>query len=68
MQEIEIDSGFDEKILNIPGYILETENDDLKKRNDFYIRNTLKYSRKNNLEGRNNHLVIVLLREQLFNL
>ena len=62
MQEIEIESGFDEKTLSIPGYILETENNDLKKRTGFYISTSVKYSRKNNLEGRNNHLVVTCYR------
>ena len=59
MQEIEIESGFDEKTLSIPGYILETENNDLKKRSGFYINTSVKYSHKSNFEGRNNHLVVI---------
>ena len=32
MQETELQGGFDENLLSIPGYLLDLENNDVKKR------------------------------------
>ena len=43
MQEIEIESGFDCELLNIPGYSFEFETNNVKRRVGSYIKNSIKY-------------------------
>ena len=59
MQETNIENDFDCKLLNIPGYSFEHEINDVKRRVGTYIRNTIKYKRCFDLEGKNNHLLII---------
>ena len=59
MQEIEIESGFDCELLNIPGYSFEFETNNVKRRVGSYIKNSIKYDRCYLLEGENNHLLII---------
>ena len=59
MQEIEIEKDFDFELLNIPGYSFECETNDVKKRVGTYVKNTIKYTRHFELEGENNHLLII---------
>ena len=59
MQETEVNENFDLNLLGIPGYILEIESNDTKSRVGYYIKDNIKYNRRHDLEGRNNHLVIV---------
>ena len=53
MQETEIENDFDCEMLNIPGYRFEFETNDVKR------RDTIKYKRCLELEGNNNHLLIM---------
>ena len=61
LQEVEIESAFDPMILSIPGYSLELEINSIKSRTAIYIKHGVKYQRKQELEGKNAHLVIVEL-------
>ena len=46
LQETEIESDFDCKLLSIPGYRFEYETNSVKKRVGSYIKNTIKYASK----------------------
>ena len=59
MQETEVEKDFDCELLNIPGYSLECETNDVKRRVGTYVKNTIKYTRRFELEGENNHLLII---------
>ena len=63
MQEKEIESEFDCELLRIPGYVLEMENNTNERRVGIYVKNNLNYVRLSRLEGQNNHLVIIELKE-----
>jgi exonuclease III len=58
VQETEIDKNFNEELLTFPGYSLEVERNDVKRRVAIYVRNTMNYRRRAELEGTNRHLVI----------
>ena len=58
-QEAEIESDFNNDLLNIPGYCLELERNTMKARTGIYISNELCYTRNFALEGNDSHLVIV---------
>jgi hypothetical protein len=59
LQEIELDSDFDQELLSFPNYCLEVEQNDVKRRVAIYIRSTINYRRRHDLEGSNSHLVVV---------
>ena len=59
MQETEVDANLNENLLQIPGYYLELEQNEIKKRVGIYIKRGITYKRLNELEGMNNHLVII---------
>ena len=59
LQETELEKDFDQSLLNIPGYNLEVETNNVKSRVVMYIKNSIKYERCYALEGVNNHLVII---------
>ena len=59
MQETEIEHDFDCKLLTIPGYNLEIEDSESKKRTGFYIWKIICYDRCYNLEQKANHLIII---------
>ena len=59
LQEVELESNFDENLMRIPGYSLEVENNRNKRRVCIYVTRKLNYKRMANLEGINNHLVII---------
>ncbi len=59
VQETEIDTNFDVRLLTFPGYSIEVENNDFKRRVAIYISNRLSYTRRPELEQINNHLVII---------
>ena len=64
MQETELEADFDCELLNIPGYNLECECNNTKKRTGTYIKNSIKYRRCKNLEGHNSHMVIIDLENE----
>ena len=59
LQETEIKPDVPIKILHIPGYTIELENNQNKKRIATYISNRIKYRRRQNLETQNSHLIIL---------
>ena len=59
MQEVEVETDFDVELLKLPGYIFELENNTVKKRVGCYIRENLKYRRRNDLESLNSHVIIM---------
>ena len=59
LQEIELENMFDENLLQIPGYSLEVEINQNKRRACIYVTRKLNYKRMSDHEGINNHLVII---------
>ena len=59
LQETEVDVNLDHKLLSFPGFNYESENNSEKSRVGMYINSSLKYNRRNNLEGPNSHVIIV---------
>ena len=59
LQETEIVKDYPENLLIFPGYSLELEKNDLKTRVGMYVSKTIRYKRRKDLEGLNNHLVII---------
>ena len=62
LQETEIPYETKDCDLSFKGYCIESEVNDTKKRVCIYIRNGINYSRRSDLEGENNHLVIIGIR------
>ena len=59
IQETELMVNLDVNLLTFPGYAIEVENNDVKKRVAIYISNSVNYIRRHDLERKNNHLVII---------
>ena len=59
MQETEIPNNYPELTLNCNGYDLELELSTNKKRSGIYLKNGLNYLRRNNLERKDFHIVVV---------
>ena len=59
LQETEVIKDFPEHLLSCGGFNLELELNDMKKRAGIYIRNSIKYKRRIDLEVKNCHVVIV---------
>ena len=59
MQEIELEADFNVELMNIPGYMFESEKNNFKKRVGIYIKNSTKYVRCGNLEGENAHIMVI---------
>ena len=59
MQEIDIPLGYNCNLLSFKGYNLITENNNVKSRTGLYIKNGIDYSRRSDLEGLNNGLIII---------
>ena len=59
VQESEIEETFDKKLLNIPGFILELENNSKMSRVGMYVSKNLKYKRQLSLEGTDSNIVIL---------
>ena len=59
LQETKIPVGFPEEILSFGGYNLELEISNSKKRVGTYLKSDVNYIRRNNLEIKNSHIVIV---------
>ena len=59
LQEVEIKADDNSELLNIPGFVLEVELNDVKARVGTYIKDSISYSRRTDLEGSNSHVVIV---------
>ena len=59
LQETEIPVDFPEIVLNSGGFNLELENNDEKKRVGIYLLNGITYTRRNDLELKNMHVVVI---------
>ena len=59
LQETEVPNNFPEHVLSTGGYNLELELNDSKKRAGIYIRSNIKYKRREDLEIKNYHIVII---------
>ena len=64
MQELEVEHDFDCNLLRIPGFVLEIENNNRKKRVGCYIRDNLKFIRRNDLEKVDCNMLILDLVDQ----
>ena len=59
LQEIDLENGYPGEILNLPNHELEIEANTNKSRVGVYIKKSVKYARRAELEGTNNHLIVV---------
>ena len=59
MQEIDLQADYPDDLLSFPGYLIETEQNDAKMRVGIYIKRSIKYIRRTELEGYNNHIVVI---------
>ena len=59
LQETELSTNIQEANLSIGGYTIEIEQNDEKRRVAIYVKNTITYKRRQDLEGKNLHLVIL---------
>ena len=59
LQETELGPDIDLNNLNIKGYVLEVETNKKKKRVATYIKTSIQYKRRNDLEKPNLHLIIL---------
>jgi exonuclease III len=59
LQETELGPDIDLNNLNIKGYVLEVETNEKKKRVATYIKTSVQYKRRNNLEKTNLHLIVL---------
>jgi exonuclease III len=64
LQETELETGLDLKNLHIRGYVLESETNEKKIRVVTYIRNTITYTRRADLESPNLHLIILDIKNE----
>ena len=59
MQEVEILPNYPNDLLTFRGFNIEVEHNDEKARTAIYINSNISYTRRNDLEGLNNNLVII---------
>ena len=59
IQECELQKDFDERHLTFKNYNLETEINMVKRRTCVYIHNKINYIRRMELEGENNHIIVM---------
>ena len=59
LQETELESAYQNDLLSFPGFAIEVEQNDVKKRVGVYIKSTISYRRRIDLEGRNSHLIVL---------
>ena len=59
LQETELNVNLNTDLLTFPGYSIEVESNDNKQRVAVYVSNRLNYRRRNDLEGSNNHIIII---------
>ena len=59
MQETEIPYNLDHQLLSFPGFCLESETNSLMSRVGIYVNSKIKYVRRNELEGKDSHIVII---------
>ena len=59
LQEVDLEVGYCENSLSIPGYDLLIEKSSIKARSGIFISNRVNYTRKSILEGVDSHIVII---------
>jgi hypothetical protein len=59
VQETELQKDLKEQLLTFPDFSLEVEQNDVKRRVGIYIKSSVKYRRRDDLEGQSNHLVVI---------
>ena len=59
LQEVKIESTYDQSLLKIKNYQFELENNSLKSRTGIFLSNSIIYKRMKQLEGMNSNLIIV---------
>ena len=59
LQEVDLEVGYCEYSLSIPGYDLLIEKSSIKARSGIFISNRVNYTRKSILEGVDSHIVII---------
>ena len=59
LQECEVPNLLCENTLTTMNYCIELEQNDNKKRVGIYIKNTMNYKRRKDLEEKNNHLIVI---------
>ena len=59
LQETELQNDLPNNLLSFPGYGLELEQNDDKRRVGAYVKSSVKYKRRHDLEGINSHLVVL---------
>ena len=59
MQEIDIETNYDENLLSIPRFVYEQEMNDTNARVGISLQNSVDYERSSNLEGANSSLIII---------
>ena len=64
VQESEITKGYPIELLSFEGYNYENESNDVKSRCGIYIANSISYVRRNDLEVKNLHVVIIDLKNE----
>ena len=62
MQETETESNLDHNLLSLPGFDFESETNNVKARVAVYIKSSLSYIRKRDLEGCGLHIIIIDLK------
>ena len=65
IQETELDSDFPVEILTFSGYALEVEKNSSKIRSAIYIKDTISYKRRVDLEHENTHIVIIDINDRI---
>ena len=64
LQETELESDFPTDILSFKGHAIETEINKNKVRTGIYIRDTLSYTRRRDLEKEDSHIIIIDLNDR----
>ena len=59
LQETELNKNFDHNLLSFPGFCYESETNDIISRVGIYIKNDINFVRKTELEGVNQHLIVI---------
>ena len=59
LQEVELEHGFPSDCMNFPNYKFEVEENSKKSRVGLFVKNTVNYVRRADLEGVDSHLIVV---------
>ena len=59
LQETELNKNLDHNLLSFPGFCYESETNDIISRVGIYIKNDINFVRKTELEGINQHIIVI---------